>query len=354
MALERRDTHSLLAQNFAEFADRHAFFRNLVGSAGEKGRIDEQQSAAQLNALLINWLTSMRLYIDHAQTRLTREYGRASSELSAFRDWCTTAFDKSLGYRFMYKLRNYTLHCGLPLSGIDVVPRRTGSPIHWHQEVVFYLHRDRLLSDYGEWGPVYKDLQLQPLKIEPLPLVRDAMDELDQIEEQIFRLDLSSALAGWPKVKEALDRLGPQPGSPTLFRYNERDDDIRTISMSPLPSDRALIDALESADDPIAVLQARRTERRKPPIITAKNLHAYRRGASVISKWLSEGGPTSAFADHIENVIAEDNGFEPLLIGVTQCSLILLNISSSVLGRSRESLIAGLLEDLPAVGGSLT
>ncbi len=348
-SLERREVFALLTTNYSELIDVHSFIRNLEGHERDRSRFDHRAATERLNALLINWLTSMRLYLDHSETRLNRTFGADSVQFKAFKTTCSEAFDTAFGYRFAYRLRNYTLHCGLPISSIDLVARRPGSPPHWRQEVIFSLSRDRLLEEFDDWGPVRKDLEEGDTKIEIIPFVESAMGWLARIEEAVFRIDLNHALAQWPVVEEALDRLGDVEGAPTLFEFTIENDTVRNISMVKLPSDRSAVADLMSAEDPIALLRERAMKERKLPVIAASRARTDRTGALAIGKWVDEGGSTQAFIDYVNDIIERDQDVQPLVIGVVNCCVVLLHMASIALGRSSESIIGGILEDLPDV-----
>src|SRR6476646_1442100 len=75
----------------------------------------------------VNWLSAMRMFLDHQETDLTRRFGKLSPEFVAFKTATSAAYDSEVGYRFAYQLRNYVQHCGLPLGHVDV--RRSGNPL---------------------------------------------------------------------------------------------------------------------------------------------------------------------------------------------------------------------------------
>src|SRR5205085_8692409 len=69
----------------------------------------------EVNRAIVNYLTSVRLYLDHVQTRVTRYYGPGSIMLTRWRSIASTVHDSSAAYRIIYNLRNYVQHCGMPI-----------------------------------------------------------------------------------------------------------------------------------------------------------------------------------------------------------------------------------------------
>lgn len=101
--------------------------------------------------LMLNLLGSVRTFLDHAQTSVSRRYGSASEQMAYFKSLTAFQFDNVFSYRFLYKLRNYTQHCGMPPVGysVDIVPD-DGLRMDLH------FIRKYLLEEYKEWGVVVK------------------------------------------------------------------------------------------------------------------------------------------------------------------------------------------------------
>ena len=101
--------------------------------------------------LMLNLLGAVRTFLDHAQTSVSRRYGGASEQLAFFKSLTAFQFDNVFSYRFLYKLRNYTQHCGMPPVGysVDIVPDDSLS-------MNLHFIRRCLLDEYKEWGSVVK------------------------------------------------------------------------------------------------------------------------------------------------------------------------------------------------------
>lgn len=75
-----------------------------------------------INRLFLNYVFSYRTYIDHLETFLKRTFGDASNELTTFKKLTAELYDNHFEYRFIYKLRNYAQHCGLPIDVFNINP----------------------------------------------------------------------------------------------------------------------------------------------------------------------------------------------------------------------------------------
>jgi hypothetical protein len=101
--------------------------------------------------LMLSFLSSVRTFLEHAQTSISRQYGKASEQVLYFKALTAHQFDNVFSYRFLYKLRNYTQHCGMPPVNfsVNIVPG-----VDLELQLVFM--REILVEEYAEWGAVLK------------------------------------------------------------------------------------------------------------------------------------------------------------------------------------------------------
>lgn len=116
--------------------------------------------------LMLSFLSSVRTFLEHAQTSISRQYGKASEQFFYFKELTAHQFDNVFSYRFLYKLRNYTQHCGMPPVdfSVNIVPGA-------EMEIQLLFVRRVLLEEYSEWGGVLKkelESSVEPLYVFPL------------------------------------------------------------------------------------------------------------------------------------------------------------------------------------------
>jgi len=117
----------------------------------------------EANRHVLNVLTSFRMYLDHLETDIKRAFGADSRETESFQKACVHEYDSNPSYGFVYKLRNYTQHCGLPVAYVVLSGSRERLPNelaetrtaaftseHGHRSLVLSLDRDSLLKNF-EW-----------------------------------------------------------------------------------------------------------------------------------------------------------------------------------------------------------
>ena len=121
LAEAERSFHSLAMVDRNE----EEFFRHIGNSLTEYTRDGlEARSlnryAFRANWQLANYLASIRFFLDFTETRVKRRFGKTSQQAQSFKRACSSAFDNTFAYRFLYKLRNYAQHCGLPVGPLDI------------------------------------------------------------------------------------------------------------------------------------------------------------------------------------------------------------------------------------------
>lgn len=172
----------LVARNQADLQAALSAFRS---AAADLRRDVGKRISLQIdvNRHLINYLSSARLLLDHFEMRLKRRYGAASDQVKGFRAATSHSFDTVFGYRFLYKLRNFAQHFGVPATHTHVASRLEpgATPAIAHHSAIL-LDRDELLR-HGQdiWGKVAPEVAALPPVVDAEPYVVDLTAELNRI-----------------------------------------------------------------------------------------------------------------------------------------------------------------------------
>ena len=342
LRLGSRNMYTLVDRNYRQLDRLADFYVQLFGRVRRPARgIQPRDAANGVIEASINWLNATRLFLDHEQTWLTRRYGKESRELAVFKDAQAAAFDGSLAYRFLYVLRNYTTHCGLPLSQVSLQePSPDDTAQGLSQRIVFSLDRDDLLSRFN-WGKhVTPDLRALPVTFELLPLIHEAMPHFDAIMETIIRIDIHEAIAAVSAFAPYMERVAAFDDHPCLLRITPGFN----ISPMPIPVDTLIkLSQVEADGDVLAPFHS---EAHPSPIGRSVMSAYYRdrvgRGASILATLLTENGATSRFYQVANDLVQQDGAAEPTITGLTVVGANALTIAAEAMGTSPESIL-GLL-----------
>ena len=139
-----------------------------------------------VNRHLLNFLGTMRFFLDHTETRLKRHHGAKNAALTAFKARAAQAYDNEFAYRFMYKLRNYAQHCAMPIGHVQI---DTGLGPSGQRERTLSLAFDvgELLEQGDDvWSaPLRAELKTQPTLLNVAPLVDKVLTELKEISQAV-------------------------------------------------------------------------------------------------------------------------------------------------------------------------
>jgi hypothetical protein len=173
----------LVVGNYRECRALEAAIAIAYTTASHPQRIDASESLFHLRRILLNWLTSIRLFDDHTVTRLTRMYGRNSAELERYDQARSGEYDGNPSYRFVCELRNYAQHCGqVPIQGSVHVSREA-------REVELYFDREELLTKYGKWKQVKRDLRSGPEHLLLDDHIEAAMASIVELAKVVAEID---------------------------------------------------------------------------------------------------------------------------------------------------------------------
>lgn len=170
-----------------------------------------------INRLILNYLSSIRTYLDHSETRLKRNHKSDSNLLKIFKDETSNAYDNQFAYRFLYKLRNYSQHCGLPAGFLS-----TSSYVENDEEIKHSINlsllRDELLNNF-EWGnPITEELKSQNEQFNILPFVETKFALLKDINDKLNNLSYENHKEDGIELLNILNSLENANGSPALLK----------------------------------------------------------------------------------------------------------------------------------------
>lgn len=128
--------------------------------------VDRESVLQTGNKLLLNYCTVIKIMVEKIESFLKR---KRPDQLDGFRKFCSNFYDSEFSYRFFMRLRNYTIHNGMPFTKI------TSS---LQKDCNLYIDRNNLLKWSG-WSTVKRDLEEM---------------ENDDIELQPFLLEIGSLI----------------------------------------------------------------------------------------------------------------------------------------------------------------
>ena len=189
-----------------------------------------------VNRRLLNFLTSIRTFLDHNETSISKEFGKDSEQLSEFKKVCSYFYDNSFAYRFFYKLRNYAQHCGMPIGGIKVTAKPNHEIKRNQNNIILNFNRDELLKRYDSWGnPVKSEIQNESEKFNVNLLVIEQMHNIREIERNIITFGFSKLEQAANFTLNLTKHLREEKGQVCILNYADAEEEKLTVHVENIP-----------------------------------------------------------------------------------------------------------------------
>jgi hypothetical protein len=109
---------------------------------------------ANMARVILNCVNSFRIFVEYSENSVKRRYGEHSEEFRRFKAVLSHEYDTVFAYRFLYKLRNFIVHVGLPID----MWQRSHDLESREKRLKFALMRRTLLNDRKKfWGTILND-----------------------------------------------------------------------------------------------------------------------------------------------------------------------------------------------------
>jgi hypothetical protein len=173
---------NIVIWNLQEYYDSFTIYRNAYLNNHLQG-IENRPIDLELNRCLVNFLASVSNYLTNTEGEIKRKYGESSIIWEKFSKAKSEAFDNYPSYRFLYHLRNYTQHGGLPITKVYYKSKQLDESLeHKTKWIDVVVSKDTLLNANFKWNAkVREDLTLGPTHIDLNSHLLNFMKCLDKI-----------------------------------------------------------------------------------------------------------------------------------------------------------------------------
>lgn len=176
-----------------------------------------------INRHIFNYLSSIRMFLDHNEYKLKKRYGSDSLRVERFKKTCSQVYDTSFSYRFLYKLRDYAQHCGMPLGNLELVAKEASlAPRGIHRSLSVQFDRDALLRKFGKWGSqLGKEIQKLPRYFEVSPHISEVMKCLEKIYLTLIEDDFPQLLQAAEYISQLIAPTKGMVGVPSIIKIEK-------------------------------------------------------------------------------------------------------------------------------------
>ena len=196
----------------------------------DRKKINETDFLDITNRVTLNYLTSVRFFLDSTETRIKRRFGKNSQQAKEFEEATRSAFNSSFAYRFLFKLRNYAQHCGSPIESITVKqtpdePEKATIEVYWDTKA--------LLNEYDGWGSIVKPELQGAERVVINPLVSEMTNQVGELHEVAMRILSVGVKEAGLYVSETIKEALSLEGSVAIYSISD-DGYLVTMHHPPL------------------------------------------------------------------------------------------------------------------------
>lgn len=193
---------------------------------------DNKQPDLEINRRLINFLTSVTTYLTYSENLLSQKYGEQSSNFENFKQYTAHEFDNHFSYRFLYHLRNYAQHGGLPITELNFISQPIDdNPLQQEHMVKVGILRDKLFQGNFTWkATVRKELQEGPHYIDINTHLITFANCLSSINSQLVQDEFSTLVEPATYLHELTQRIEKIDGDINVFELEVTTNEEGTVT----------------------------------------------------------------------------------------------------------------------------
>lgn len=198
----------ILYSNFIELENEVASRSIYFAYRREVSKSEFWDTKLSFNRRLINILTSARMYIDQSKQHVNNiglHPHKKDVEIIF-----NNEYDKSLSYRIMEALRNYTQHRGLPIQSLSQNMRRLNKDDELSEiehNMAFSISPPEIEKDKKFKSEVLEEMKGKGDRLDLRPIVREYIECIGNIHGQIRISTQKSEEKSVDLIKSAMDRF---------------------------------------------------------------------------------------------------------------------------------------------------
>jgi len=217
-------------------SEKESLFEDSLSLVGDKEKYYKHH--LNLNRIMLNYLASFRMLVDHIETIIKRKFGKKSQQAKLFKQLTNKIFDKYFAYRFFYKLRNYSQHCGIPIDDFEISATALGSD-KFKPEYKIEFSSKELLSNYKEWGAILNNDLKSKDKFSLFPLLEQMKNALDELWKSMISIFENKILESIDYIEKNSGYLKTPENSVCIFSNikNDGNGQMRYFTNNIIPFD---------------------------------------------------------------------------------------------------------------------
>jgi hypothetical protein len=178
----------------------------------------------EANRHLLNLLSSALTFLDHTAHYLSSLFREGSDPLRQFHERRRRIYEAVFAYRFLYNLRNYAQHRGLPIGTIEHLADMHPRTREERGRLVLGFDVGVLLQDAKGWRTMRDELRQMGPKLEIANQPSEYVDSLADLQSLAIELQRPRLAAAGTTIIQVLTPVLPTAGKYAAMGQKTRDD----------------------------------------------------------------------------------------------------------------------------------
>jgi hypothetical protein len=176
---------------------------------------EARKASLEIDRRILNFVSSFGAWIDHLKYRYRRRYGRQSVRTLRLLEILS---DDYFPYRFVLKYRNHVLHCGQPISNLELNSKMIdGKRTKMEFDMPVTLKKADLVEGRGT---ELEDMKDWPDEIDVRLVLRDAIEWAQKMNSEELQKDIREVEEASRLILELAKCWEGQVGNPCVFEYD--------------------------------------------------------------------------------------------------------------------------------------
>jgi hypothetical protein len=212
----------LIREAFGEYKILVEKYAQKYAKSPRLNHVIQGEISNRVNGKLRTFFSEFRAFLDYTESYLKTRYGEKSREFEDFKEACSREYDSSVSYRFVYKLRSYAQHSGVPINSMAITSGDFDPGLgEVRNHLLLEIDRDRLLDAPFNWtSTARKDIKGFPPKFELDPHIVNMYMSLERINNAVVVAVLPVLKQYAKVVVNNVEDLRDEQGTPVLVYFN--------------------------------------------------------------------------------------------------------------------------------------
>lgn len=172
----------------------------------------------ETNKLILNLLSSFKFFLDNAETFLKRKYGKNSEIVNDYLILLSKHYDNSFAYRFLSKLRDYSIHIGFPLQGLSFQAEKNEEfPEKMIGEIQLLIDIELIKKEKSTFRGIHKEIMKIEDNVDIRPLIYDLSKSILNIQKYVYSVQKI-------EIEEVIENIETFVGD-----YKTKENDIKVF-----------------------------------------------------------------------------------------------------------------------------